>query len=296
MSQGLKETAGHETVVSTPNDTQIVMTRTFDFPRDLVWRLWNDPACLPEFWGPRSTTTRVDTYDLREGGKWRLINVDGEGTEHAFRGEFRKVSPRDLIEWTFEYEPMAGNVIVESLRFEERDGRTTIISTSTFDTEEQRDGMLGSGMEKGAGETHDRFEELLARAGEFTVTGVDFVLLPTQDLDRATEFYTGVLGLQRSSVWQRGSDPAIGAEFETGTVTIALIDSEAVGVTFQPHKQAIALRVDDVQSARAKLESRGISFAMDTIDSGVCHQAVFADPDGNALILHHRYAPRSSSN
>ena len=124
------------------------------------------------------------------------------------------------------------------------------------------------------------------------VTGVDFVSVPTQDLDRATDFYVNVVGLEPGPRWQRPGQPAFGAEFETGTVTIAVIVCEALGIEFSPHKVPIALHVDDVESARAKLEARGVSFIGETIDSGVCHQALFTDPDGNLLDLHHRYAPR----
>jgi predicted enzyme related to lactoylglutathione lyase len=124
------------------------------------------------------------------------------------------------------------------------------------------------------------------------VTGVDFVSLPTKDLAAAREFYENVLGLEASSVWQRPGEEALGAEFETGTVTIALIACERVGIEFSPNKVPIAFQVDDVAAARAELESRGVSFQGDIIDSGVCHQAIFQDPDGNSLDLHHRYAPR----
>jgi catechol 2,3-dioxygenase-like lactoylglutathione lyase family enzyme len=125
------------------------------------------------------------------------------------------------------------------------------------------------------------------------VTGVDFVNVPTTDLDRARAFYADALGLEPSSVYQRGDAPPMGAEFETGTVTIALIDSKAIGREFHANTLPIAFRVDDVAAARAELESRGVAFAADTLDSGVCHMAFFADPDGNALMLHHRYAPRT---
>ena len=85
----------------------------------------------------------------------------------------------------------------------------------------------------------------------------------------------------------------MGAEFETGTVTLALIVTELLGIEFSPHNVPIALHVDDVEASRAELESRGVSFLGETIDSGVCLQALFKDPDGNVLDLHHRYAPRS---
>ena len=120
------------------------------------------------------------------------------------------------------------------------------------------------------------------------VTGVDFVTVPTQDFEKAAEFYGGVLGLERSKQW--GDRPA--GEFETGSLTIAIMQSDAFGLQFEPHANPIALHVDDVAAARAELEAKGIDFRGDTIDSGVCHMAFFADPDGNALMLHCRYAPQ----
>ena len=119
------------------------------------------------------------------------------------------------------------------------------------------------------------------------VTGVDFITVPTRDFDRAEEFYGGVLGLPCSARW--GKMPA--AEFETGTLTIAVLQSDAFGLEFQPHTHPIALHVEDFQAAHAELESRGVSFKGDTIDSGVCYMAHFEDPDGNMLMIHHRYAP-----
>lgn len=130
-------------------------------------------------------------------------------------------------------------------------------------------------------------------AAQQLVTGVDFVSLPTRDIERAREFYGGTLGLERSSLWQKGEGPPLGAEFENGTVTIAVIACEGIGIPFQPSVVPIAFHVEDVAAARAELESRGVEFRGGIIDSGVCHMANFADPDGNALMLHHRYAPRT---
>jgi predicted enzyme related to lactoylglutathione lyase len=120
------------------------------------------------------------------------------------------------------------------------------------------------------------------------VTGVDFVTVFVKDFDAATEFYGSVLGLECSAEYGRID----GAEFETGNLTLQVMSSEAIGREFQPSTHPIALHVEDVASTRADLESRGISFMGDTIDSGVCHMAIFADPDGNTLMLHHRYAPK----
>jgi predicted enzyme related to lactoylglutathione lyase len=124
------------------------------------------------------------------------------------------------------------------------------------------------------------------------VTGVDYVGIPSNDLTTAREFYETVLGLEASSVWQRPGSEAVGAEFETGTVTIALINCPGLGIPFSPNPAPLALQVDDVAAARAALEEKGVSFAQDTIDSGVCHMANFKDPDGNAIMLHQRYAPK----
>lgn len=122
------------------------------------------------------------------------------------------------------------------------------------------------------------------------VTGVDFITVPTRDFDRAEAFYGTVLGLRCSTRW--GAMPA--AEFETGTLTIAVMQSDAFALEFRSHTHPIALHVDDVHRARAALEARGIAFAGETIDSGVCHMAHFEDPDGNALVLHRRYAPKAA--
>ena len=122
------------------------------------------------------------------------------------------------------------------------------------------------------------------------ISGVDFVTVPTRNWEEAKEFYGETLGLERSKRW--GNMPA--SEFETGSLTIALMQSDAFGIEFAPHSLPIALHVEDVEAARAELEAKGVEFAADTMDSGVCHMAHFRDPDGNALMLHHRYAPKDA--
>ena len=121
------------------------------------------------------------------------------------------------------------------------------------------------------------------------VTGVDFVSVPTQDLERAVEFYGSTLSLHRSMYKPERNF----AEFETGTVTLSVVNPERMGIgSFKPNSNHLALHVEDVAAARATLEERGVSFMGDTFDTGVCRMAFFADPDGNMLMLHHRYAPR----
>jgi catechol 2,3-dioxygenase-like lactoylglutathione lyase family enzyme len=121
-----------------------------------------------------------------------------------------------------------------------------------------------------------------------TVTGVDFVVIPTQRFAAAIDFYGRVLGLPRGITY--GELP--GTEFQAGQLTLAVMEMAAFGQEFRPNGGPIALQVADVDATRAALEAHGVRFVAQ-FDSGVCHQAVFHDPDGNPLILHHRYAPRA---
>jgi predicted enzyme related to lactoylglutathione lyase len=115
---------------------------------------------------------------------------------------------------------------------------------------------------------------------------VDFVSVPTQDLERSKRFYGQTLGLQP----KERANPAY-PEFEAGNLTLALVLAEAVGQEFMASKASVALRVPDVAAAPEKLESEGVSFEGDKLDTGVCHMAFFTDADGNSLMLHRRYAP-----
>ncbi len=121
------------------------------------------------------------------------------------------------------------------------------------------------------------------------VTGVDFTTVFVSDYPRAAEFYGTTLGLPCSAEYGRVG----GGEFETGNLTLQVMDAAAIGREFTPSTHPIALHVEDVAAARATLEERGVAFRGETIDSGVCHMAPFSDPDGNVLLLHHRYAPRT---
>jgi predicted enzyme related to lactoylglutathione lyase len=122
------------------------------------------------------------------------------------------------------------------------------------------------------------------------VTGVDFVTVFVKDYPAAKEFYGGLLGLEYSADYGK----APGGEFETGSLTLQVMDAEAIGREFVASTHPIALHVEDVEATRAELESRGVKFLADTIDSGFCHMAIFSDPDGNVLMLHNRYAPRDT--
>jgi predicted enzyme related to lactoylglutathione lyase len=120
------------------------------------------------------------------------------------------------------------------------------------------------------------------------ITGVDFVAISTRDLPKAVEFYGQTLGLPRSVYLEERNY----AEFETGNLTLSVIDAAKMGMEHSVRGHEIALHVEDVQATRATLEQRGVQFRGEIVDTGVCHMALFNDPDGNPLMLHHRYAPR----
>ena len=149
--------------ISTPSDREIRVERVFDAPRERVFGVFTDPELISEWWGPRSTTTTVDHMDARTGGTWRFIVGNPDGSETGFRGSYREVTPHERIVQTFEWEGMPGHVSVETAEFEDLGERTRVVTTSIFHTPEERDGMLGSGMEGGMNETHQRLDELLER-------------------------------------------------------------------------------------------------------------------------------------
>jgi catechol 2,3-dioxygenase-like lactoylglutathione lyase family enzyme len=114
---------------------------------------------------------------------------------------------------------------------------------------------------------------------------VDFISIPTRDAARALAWYRDVLGVPESEV----SD----GELETPNVTLSFWEPESDELPFAPNQAGFAIRVADVAEARAELEAKGVDFVAETWDSGVCHFAAFRDPDGNTVILHRRYAPRT---
>jgi len=124
--------------------------------------------------------------------------------------------------------------------------------------------------------------------GPTAITGVDFATVFVTDYPAAIEFYCQTLGLEQSVDY--GKIP--GGEVETGNLTLQVVDAAAIGREFEPNTHPIALHVEDVEATRAELESKGVKFLADTLDSGVCHMAFFADPAGNNLMIHNRYAPR----
>ncbi len=147
--------------VTLPSDLEILITRVFNAPRELVFRAHTDPALIPLWWGPRSTTTVVEKMDPRPGGQYRFIHRS-DGEEYVFSGEFREVVPFERIVQTSEFDQAPGTVVIETLTLEERDGKTLLTVLQACPTMEARDAILASGMEYGLNETYDRLSELLA--------------------------------------------------------------------------------------------------------------------------------------
>jgi uncharacterized protein YndB with AHSA1/START domain len=147
--------------VTLPSDREIVLTRSFEAPRALVYEAFSKPEHVGQWWGPAGATLPVCEMDFRPGGRWRFVSHESDGNDYAFRGEYREIVPPERIVWTFEFEGMPGHVSVESIDFQERDGTTTITTTTVFDSVEDRDGMLQSGMETGAAESYNRLEAYL---------------------------------------------------------------------------------------------------------------------------------------
>ena len=145
--------------VTKPSDTEIMMTRVFDAPRELVFEAHTSAEHMRNWWGPRKYETVSAEVDFRAGGKWRVVHRGPDGDEYAFRGEFREIVPPERIVWTFEYEGAPGQIAVERLTFDEHDGKTTLTTVSDAGSKEARDAMLESGMLDGAEETWDRLDE-----------------------------------------------------------------------------------------------------------------------------------------
>lgn len=149
--------------IAEPGKQEIVMTRIFDAPRELVFRVDTDPNLIPQWWGPKNLTTTVENMDVRPGGVWRFVQRDADGNEYAFYGVYHEVTLPERLVYTFDFEGMPGHVLLDIETFEEYDGKTKLTVKSIFQSVEDRDGMLSTGMEEGASESMDRFAKILAK-------------------------------------------------------------------------------------------------------------------------------------
>lgn len=150
-------------LVAAPGVPQILITREFNAPREVVYRTFTEPDLLVQWLGPRRLTMEINTYDIRDGGSWRYIHREEDGTEYAFRGIFHGTPSLDGIVQTFEFEGTPGQVSLETVTFEDRGGKTIIRQNAVYQSVANRDAMIESGMEEGLNEGLDRLDELLVK-------------------------------------------------------------------------------------------------------------------------------------
>jgi uncharacterized protein YndB with AHSA1/START domain len=183
-------------LIAEPDKPTTILTRVFDAPRKLVYEAYTNPKHIQNWWGLRSTKIVVEKMDVRPGGAWRFVEHAADGKEFAFSGEFREIVPQERIVSTFEYEAMPGHVILNTTLFEEYEGKTKVTITSVYPSIEDREGMLRSGMEKGANESWDTLEELLAQmAGK------------PEDRAKQELVLTREFNAPRELVWKAWTDP-----------------------------------------------------------------------------------------
>jgi len=152
------------TMIAEPQNHSIQMTRSFNAPRELVFKAHTDPEMLAQWWGgPDGSTVVIDKIDVRKGGIWRFVQRDADGNEYPFSGVYHEITAPERLVYTFEFEGMPGHVLLETITFEEQDGKTLMTDVSVFQSIADRDGMIGYGMEEGAGASLDRLEALLAK-------------------------------------------------------------------------------------------------------------------------------------
>jgi uncharacterized protein YndB with AHSA1/START domain len=150
-------------ITAEPGIPQVIIEREFHAPRDLVFRAFTDPELIVQWLGPRDLTMTIDEYDVRDGGRWRYISTDADGNEYGFHGLFHGTPSPDGTVQTFEFEGMPGHVTLDTMTLVERDGRTLVRTVSSFQSIEDRDGMVASGMEHGVHDSHERLTELLSQ-------------------------------------------------------------------------------------------------------------------------------------
>ena len=148
--------------LSPVEERQIVIKRQFNAPRELVFKACSSCEHLMHWLGPKFLTMSSCEMDFRVGGSYRYVQTSPDGAEYGFRGEYREIVPPERVVQTFEFEMMAGHIAVETLTLEEIEGKTHLTVTAVYQSSEDRDGIIQSGMEAGARDSYDRLEEYLA--------------------------------------------------------------------------------------------------------------------------------------
>jgi uncharacterized protein YndB with AHSA1/START domain len=153
-------------ITAEPGKQEIIIKREFDVPREVVFKAFTDPKLYVQWLGPRGLKMDLELFEPKNGGSWRYIQTDDDGNEFAFHGVNHEVKFPERIIGTFEFEglPETGHVILETTKFEELpDNRTKLITQSLFQSVDDRDGMIQSGMEYGVKQSHERLDELLEK-------------------------------------------------------------------------------------------------------------------------------------
>jgi len=150
-------------ITAAPGVPQVLTSRTFDAPRELVYRAFTEPDLIVQWLGPRRYTMTIDRFDLRDGGTWRYVHADDAGNEFGFHGVFHGEASLDGIVQTFEFEGAPGHVSMDTVTFEQADGTTTVRTNSVFQSVEARDAMVDAGMASGMNEGYERLEDLLTK-------------------------------------------------------------------------------------------------------------------------------------
>ena len=148
-------------VIAEPNQHDIIMMRQFDAPPSLVFRAYTDPVLVAQWWGQAGLNTVVDQMEVRKGGIWRYVQQDADGSEYIFNGVYHEIAAPGRLVYTFEFEGMPGHILLETITFEEQDGKTLMTDLCVCQSIADRDAMIQSGMEAGAAESWDRFDALL---------------------------------------------------------------------------------------------------------------------------------------
>jgi uncharacterized protein YndB with AHSA1/START domain len=179
-------------LLETKSDTEIVLTRRFRAPRALVFEAFSKPEHLRYWWGPRGYELITCEMDFREDGNWRFVQRAPDGKEYAFHGTYREISAPERLVYTFEFEPMAGHVSVETIELAERDGVTTLTNTVRFESRADRNAMVIDGnMEWGAAQTMERLSEHL-----YTMASADNEIVIARTFNAPREL-----------VWRAWTDP-----------------------------------------------------------------------------------------
>jgi uncharacterized protein YndB with AHSA1/START domain len=147
-----------------PGKQEIISTTILDAPRELVFKAYTDPKLFAQWWGPRRYENRIEKFESRPGGSWRVVQVGEDGGEHAFRGVNHDVVAPERICQTFEYEGVPGHVALQTATFESLGNKTRLVAHIVFQSVMDRDGMVASGMQQGADESMERLVELLGRS------------------------------------------------------------------------------------------------------------------------------------